>query len=115
MTEQELQELATREHVTLRADERNGRIYWQAFGRHQGDLHSVYLCADSRLSSFSESDFLRKVRGLPGRGGTERMSTHKLPGKTLRVGKGKRALVLTFDEVQELARFVGGQSEEACE
>jgi hypothetical protein len=113
MTEQELQELATRENVTLRADERKGRIYWQAFGRHQGDLHSVYLCADSRLNSFSEGDFLRKVRGLPGRSGTERMSMHKLPGQTLRVGKGKRVLVLTYDEVKELARVVGGQDEES--
>jgi hypothetical protein len=106
MTDYELHQLALRENVTLRRYERNDRLYWYACGRHQGTLHSVYLCADTRLEAFQEADFLSKVRRLPGRSGDDHLGIRDLPGQSLRVSKGKKVVVLTYDDVQALAQWV---------
>lgn len=113
MTERELQQIATRERVTLRRREQHGRLYWYAYGRHQGDLHSTYLTADSRLPSFTEADFLKKVRGLPGRSGTdEQLIVQPLPGRAALIAKGNRKMALSAEELTQLAQWIDQQQEE---
>lgn len=106
MTERELRELATRERVTLRTVGQRGRLYWHAYGRHQGELHSTYLCADSRLPSFTEDDFLKKVRGIPGRSGAdEQLVVRGLPGRAVQIEKHGKKVVLNADDLAQLVEW----------
>jgi hypothetical protein len=111
VTEQELKQLAKRERITVRGREKGNRIYWYAYSRWRGDLHSAYLTADSRLSSFTEADFLKKVRGLPGRSGTERLVVQSLPGRAVLIEKGGKQLALNADDLARLIEWASQQEE----
>jgi Uma2 family endonuclease len=85
--------------------------YWYAYGRHQGELHSTYLTADSRLSRFTEADFLKKVRGMPGRSGTDDpLVVRGLPGRAVRIEKHGKKVVLSADDLAQLVSSSGSAS-----
>jgi hypothetical protein len=111
VTEQELKQLAKRERITVRGRTKGNRIYWYAYSRWRGDLHSAYLTADSRLPGFTEADFLKKVRGLPGRSGTERLVVQLLPGRAVLIEKGNRKMALSAEEFSQLAELAPARVE----
>jgi hypothetical protein len=86
-------------------------IYWYAYSRWRGDLHSAYLTAGSRLPSFTEADFLKKIRGLPGRSRTERLVVQSLPGRAVLIEKGDKQLALSADDLARLIEWAGQQGE----
>jgi hypothetical protein len=113
MTEHDLRLLCAREGVTLRRQtkrsHRGARRYWYAFDRHQNRVCSVYLCAASTLTTFTEADFMKKVQSLPGHEGQERLGMRPLPGRTVQVTSAGKRVVLSFDAVHTLAEWVQQQ------
>jgi hypothetical protein len=109
MTEHELHQLAVRESITLRKQYQKGRGYWHAYVRYRSQVSSVYLCAESRLIRFTETDFLAKIGKLPGRDQKEHLDIQALPGASLQISKGNRAMVLSYEDVFEIAQWIGQQ------
>jgi hypothetical protein len=105
VTEAELRQLCLRERVTLQTSKRKGGATWVARRRVDGKLHGVYLCAQSKLPTFTEADFLEKVQTLPDKE-ADMLTIQRLPGNALSLHKAGRTFVLLAEDVHTLSSYV---------